>query len=111
MQGTTDGPYRIVDALLPEADPVCDDATALDPAMGLVDPQLTLMELLVRHVRLPCELLPQIEINSCVLACRLGLTFLPFRTWPDVSISGALLPALASSDIFVSSRMWLAPTR
>jgi hypothetical protein len=30
----------------------------------MVDPQPTLVELLVRHVLLPRELLPQIEINS-----------------------------------------------
>ena len=32
--------------------------------MDMVDPQPTLVELLVRHVLLPCALLPQIEINS-----------------------------------------------
>jgi hypothetical protein len=32
----------------------------------MVDPQPTLVQLLVRHVQLPCELLPQIEINSSV---------------------------------------------
>jgi hypothetical protein len=30
----------------------------------MVDPQPTLVELLVRHVRLPHEFLPQIGINS-----------------------------------------------
>ena len=35
--------------------------------MDMVDPQPTLVELLVRHVLLPCELLPQIEINSNVI--------------------------------------------
>jgi hypothetical protein len=32
--------------------------------MDMVDPQPTLVEFLVRHVLLPRELLPQIEINS-----------------------------------------------
>jgi hypothetical protein len=32
--------------------------------MDMVDPQPTLVELLVRHVLHPRELLPQIEINS-----------------------------------------------
>jgi hypothetical protein len=32
--------------------------------MDMVDPQRTLVERLVRHVLLPRELLPQIEINS-----------------------------------------------
>ena len=44
-----------------------DATTALDPAMDMVDPQPTLVELLVRHVLLPRELLPQIEINSNVI--------------------------------------------
>src|SRR5207248_8553710 len=30
---------------------------------------------------------------------------------PDVSLSGAFLPALASSGLLLSSRLWLAPTR
>jgi hypothetical protein len=34
--------------------------------MDMVDPQPTLVELLVRHVLLPRELLPQIEINSII---------------------------------------------
>src|SRR5512132_24312 len=32
--------------------------------MHMADPQLTMVELLVRHVLLPRERLPQIEINS-----------------------------------------------
>jgi hypothetical protein len=32
--------------------------------MNMVDPQLTPVELLVRHALLPRELLPQIETNS-----------------------------------------------
>jgi hypothetical protein len=34
----------------------------------MLDPQPTLVELLVRHVRLPREILPQIEINSILYA-------------------------------------------
>jgi hypothetical protein len=34
--------------------------------MDMVDPQPTLVELLVRHVLLPRELLPQSEINSTI---------------------------------------------
>jgi hypothetical protein len=34
--------------------------------MDMVDPQPTLVALLVRHVLLPCEFLPQIGINSSV---------------------------------------------
>src|SRR4029434_9948121 len=58
--------HEITDALLPQAASVFDAATALDTAMDMVDPQPTLVELLVRHVLLPRELLPQIEINSFV---------------------------------------------
>jgi len=32
--------------------------------MDMVDPQPTLVQFLIRHVLLPRELLPQIEINS-----------------------------------------------
>jgi hypothetical protein len=39
----------------------------------MVDPQPRLVELLVRHVRLPRELLPQIEINSIIEAWHAGL--------------------------------------
>jgi hypothetical protein len=39
----------------------------LDPAIDRVDPWPMLVELLVRHVLLPRELLPQIKINSHVL--------------------------------------------
>jgi hypothetical protein len=63
-QGTVDVPYQIADAHLPEAVSVFDAATALDTAMHRADPQLTMVELLVRHVLLPRECLPQIEINS-----------------------------------------------
>jgi len=64
MQGTAAVPYQIADAHLPETVSVFDAATALDTAMHMADPQLTLVERLVRHVRLPRERLPQIEINS-----------------------------------------------
>jgi hypothetical protein len=53
--------------LLPQPAPVFDDTATLSTALDMVDPQLMLMELLVRHVLLPRELLPQIEINSIVL--------------------------------------------
>jgi len=35
--------------------------------MDMVDPQPTLVQFLIRHVLLPRELLPQIEINSLLL--------------------------------------------
>ena len=39
MQGTADFHHAITDALLPQADPVLDDATALDTAVDMLDPQ------------------------------------------------------------------------
>jgi len=64
VQGTAEGPHPSAATHLPEAASVFDAATALDMATDMVDPQPTLVELLIRHVLLPRELLPQIEINS-----------------------------------------------
>jgi hypothetical protein len=64
MEGTADVPYQIAGVHLPEAVAVFDAATALDIALDRVDPQPTLVEFLVRHVRLPGKHLSQIEINS-----------------------------------------------
>jgi hypothetical protein len=66
VQGTAEGPHPSAAAHLSEAASVFDAATALDTATDMVDPQPRLVEILVRHVRLPRELLPQIEINSTV---------------------------------------------
>jgi hypothetical protein len=63
MEDTAEVPHQIAAAHLPEAAAVFDAATALDTALDMVDPQPTLVELLVRHVLLRRELLPQIEIN------------------------------------------------
>jgi len=68
MQGTTKFHDQIVDARLPQEEPIFDAATALDTATDMVDPQPTLVEPLVRHGLLPRALLPQIEINSIVKA-------------------------------------------
>ena len=67
MQGTTKFHDQIADARLPQEEPIFDAATALDTATDMVDPQPTLVELLVRHGLLPREFLPQMEINSHVL--------------------------------------------
>jgi hypothetical protein len=64
MEGTAEVPHPIADAHLPEAASVIDAAPALDTVRDMVAPQPTLVALLVRHVRLPRELLLQIEINS-----------------------------------------------
>jgi hypothetical protein len=64
VQGTAEFHHQIAYTLLPQADPVLDDATALDTAIDMVDPQPTLVQRLVRHGLLPRMLLAQIEINS-----------------------------------------------
>src|SRR5262245_43445262 len=64
VQGATEVPHEITDALLPQAASVFDAAPALDTALDMVAPQSPLVELLVRHVLLPREFLPQIGINS-----------------------------------------------
>ena len=57
VQGTTEFHDQIADAFFPQADVVFDDATALDTAIDMVEPQPTLVKGLVRHVLLPRELL------------------------------------------------------
>ena len=47
MQGTADFHHDITNALLPQADPVLDDATTLDTAVDMLDPQSTIVEHLV----------------------------------------------------------------
>jgi len=80
MEGTAEVSHQIADAHLPEAASVFDAATALDTAMDMVDPQPTLVELLVRHVLLPRELLLQIEINSTVHITESGTPTSPDAT-------------------------------
>ena len=72
MEGTAEVPHPIADVHLPEAAAVFDAATALDTAMDMVAPQPTLVELVVRHVRLPRALLPHSEINSTVALAGYG---------------------------------------
>jgi hypothetical protein len=74
MEDTAEVPDPSAAAHLPEAASVCDAATALDTAMDMLDPQPTLVELLICHVLLPRELLSQIEINSCALPIWSGQT-------------------------------------
>jgi hypothetical protein len=64
VQGTAGVPHPSAAAHLPKAAAVLDAATALDTTLDMVAPQPTLVELLVRHVLLPRELLPHSEINS-----------------------------------------------
>jgi hypothetical protein len=53
VQGTAGIPHPSAAAHLPEAASVFDAATALDTATDMVDPQPTLVDLLVRHGLLP----------------------------------------------------------
>jgi hypothetical protein len=56
VQGTAEFHHEIVDALLPQADPVFDDAAALDAAVDMLDPQPPLVEHLVGQVLLQGQL-------------------------------------------------------
>ena len=57
MQGTTDFHHDIADTLLPQADAVFDNATALDTPVDMLNPQPTAVQRLVRHVLCQRELL------------------------------------------------------
>jgi len=57
VQGTTEFHHEITDPLLPQADPVLHDATALDTAVDMLDAQPTLVERLVRPLVLQGQLL------------------------------------------------------
>src|SRR4051795_10547815 len=50
MQGAADFHHDITDALLPQADPVFDDATAFDTAVDMLDAQAAGVERLVRSL-------------------------------------------------------------
>ena len=47
MQGTADVHHGLTDALLPQADPVFDDTTALHPTVHMLNPQLAVGEGLI----------------------------------------------------------------
>ncbi len=57
MQGTAEFHHQIADALLPQADAVFHDATALDTAVDMLDPQPALVERLVGQLLLQRQLL------------------------------------------------------
>ena len=56
MQGTADFHHDIPDALLPQADPVFHNATTLDAAVDMLDPQPPLVERLVDQLLLQGQL-------------------------------------------------------
>ncbi len=57
MQGTAEFHHEIADALLPQADPVFDDATALHTAVDMLDPPAAAVQRLVGHVLLQTQFL------------------------------------------------------
>ena len=57
VQGTAELHHEIADALLPQADPVFHNATTLDAAVDMLDPQPTLVERLIGQLLLQRELL------------------------------------------------------
>src|SRR5262252_5513794 len=56
VQGTAELHHEITDALLPQADPVFHNATALDTAVDMLDPEPPLVERLVGQVLLQGQL-------------------------------------------------------
>ena len=56
VQGTAQFHHQIADALLPQADAVLDDATALDTAVDMLDPEPAKEQGLVGPLLLPCQL-------------------------------------------------------
>ena len=57
MQGTAEFHHEIADALLPQPDPVFDDAAALDAPVHMLDPQPTVMQGLVGQLLFQGEFL------------------------------------------------------
>ena len=57
MESTTDFHHEITDALLPQADPVFDDATALHTAVDMLNAQSTIVQGLIGQLLCQGELL------------------------------------------------------
>jgi hypothetical protein len=57
VQGTAQFHHQIADTLFPQADPVFDDATALDATVDMLDPQPTLVQGLIGPLLFPGEFL------------------------------------------------------
>jgi hypothetical protein len=58
MQGTAEFHHEIADAVLPQSDPVFDNAAALDAAVDMLDPQPTLVQGLIGQLLFQGEFLP-----------------------------------------------------
>jgi hypothetical protein len=57
MQGAAECHHQIADALLPQADPVFDDTTALHTAVDMLDAEPAVVQGLVGQLLLQCEFL------------------------------------------------------
>jgi hypothetical protein len=57
VQSTADFHHDITDTLLPQTDPVFDDATAFDTAVDMLDAQPTVVQRLIRRLLFPRQLL------------------------------------------------------
>jgi hypothetical protein len=57
MERITEFHHEIADTLLPQADAVCDNATPLDTAVDMLDPEPALVQRLVRPLLFHCQLL------------------------------------------------------
>ena len=57
MQGTAKFHHQIAHTVLPQADPVFDDAAALDATVDMLDAQPTLVQRLVRQLLFQSQLL------------------------------------------------------
>jgi hypothetical protein len=57
VQGTTEFHHDIADTLLPQADPVFDEATALDTPVDMLDPPPPMVQRLIGCLLLEGELL------------------------------------------------------
>jgi hypothetical protein len=57
MQCTAEFHDQIADARLPQAEPIFDNATALDATVDMLDPQPAVVEPLIRPLLLHCQLL------------------------------------------------------
>jgi hypothetical protein len=66
VQSAAEFHHQIANAFFPQADAVFDDATTLDTAVNMIDPEPTLVERLVGPLLLSRERLPQIGINPKV---------------------------------------------
>jgi hypothetical protein len=86
VQRTAAFHHEIADTLLPQADPVFDEAAALDTAVDMLDPQPTLMQRLVRPVLLPRAFL------AAWLLDRHGALHLGERAGQEAQILQSLAP-------------------